>query len=372
MATRMSLWRLHDDGEAVVIDEKPLDSEHQIESAIESDPTLLGIDVLIIGRQTQTPSGPLDLLALDGDARLVVIENKRNRTPREVLAQTIDYAAWVADLTFDEVEAIYSKYLASQRREASDLAVAFEDRFGEELDSIGDVPRMIVVAAHLDDSTERMIDFLNDAFDVPVNAVLFQPFADGLLGRTWLRPDMVGARSSGKRSSASAARREQERRFWEAWLPVGREILSDIRLPAEAPGRAWFGRSITHGIPAKIYLFVRSSTAYVEVSFEDDDPQFNDALLRALNHRRSQIEEAYGTALEWRNLTYREAQIRRTKVVAPQVDIGDKVEPHDEGLREFAQSARRLVDAVKPHLREAFEAASAQDNGRTVHVDSSP
>lgn len=89
----MSLWRLNDGGEAVAIDEKPLAAEEQIESAVESDPKLLGIDVLIIGRQTQTPSGPLDLLALDGDARLVVIENKRDRTPREVLAQTIDYAA---------------------------------------------------------------------------------------------------------------------------------------------------------------------------------------------------------------------------------------------------------------------------------------
>ena len=136
MATRMSLWRLNDDGSAAAIAEKALDTEEQIESAVESAPELLGIDVLIIGRQTQTPSGPLDLLALDGDARLVVIENKRNKTPREVLAQTIDYAAWVAGLTFDKVEAIYAKHRASRGDEESDLPAAFEDRFGEELDSI--------------------------------------------------------------------------------------------------------------------------------------------------------------------------------------------------------------------------------------------
>ena len=76
MATRMSLWRLNDDGSAAAIAEKALDTEEQIESAVESAPELLGIDVLIIGRQTQTPSGPLDLLALDGDARLVVIEKQ--------------------------------------------------------------------------------------------------------------------------------------------------------------------------------------------------------------------------------------------------------------------------------------------------------
>lgn len=364
MATRMSLWRLNDGGQAVAIDEKPLATEEQIESAVESDPKLLGIDVLIIGRQTQTPSGPLDLLALDGDARLVVIENKRDKTPREVLAQTIDYAAWVAGLNFDEVEAIYAKYQASPGEDASDLATDFEDRFGERLDSISrDAPRMVVVAAHLDDSTERMIKFLNDSFDVPVNAVLFQPFEGGLLGRTWLRPDVDGDRAAGKRSAATAARRERARRFWEAWLPTGREVLSDITLPDNAPSFPWIGRSITPGIPAKIQLSVRSSFAYAEVRFEDEDPEFNDLLLSALERRRPEIEEAYGTKLEWRSRASSAKQTKRTMVVAPRVGIGDIAEPHGEGLHEFAQSARRLVDAVKPRLRGAFDVASAQGDG---------
>ena len=362
MATRMSLWRLNDDGSAAPIDEQPLETEEQIESAVESAPELLGIDLLIIGRQTQTPSGRLDLLALDGDARLVVIENKRNKTPREVLAQTIDYAAWVAKLTFDEVEAIYAQHRASTEDDGSDLAAAFEAHFDEQLDSIRDVPKMIVVAAHLDDSTERMIAFLNDAFDVPVNAVLFQPFAGGLLGRTWLRPDVVGAGSSGKRSSARAARLEQARLFWTDWLPIGHRVLGDIKLPATAPSSSWIGRRITPGIPATIAFWVKSSFAYAEVQFDDDDPQFNDALLSTLEKRRYEIEKSYGSELDWRSLASSALLMKRTKVVAPQVDIGDRAEPRDEGLQAFARSARRLVDAVRPHLREAFEEASSAND----------
>ena len=94
MATRMSLWKLNPDGSATPLPEERLSREDQIESAVESAPELLGVDVLIIDRQTPTPSGPLDLLALDGDGRLVIVENKRDRTPRDVLAQAIDYAAW--------------------------------------------------------------------------------------------------------------------------------------------------------------------------------------------------------------------------------------------------------------------------------------
>jgi len=360
MATRMSLWRLTEGGSAIVVSEEALVSEEQIESAVESAPELLGIDLMIIGRQTQTPSGPLDLLAIDDDARLVVIENKRNRTPREVLAQVIDYAAWVAKLTFDEVEAIYDKYRRmSSGDDGSDLAADFEERFGERLDSIGDVPRMIVVAAHLDDSTERMIAFLNDSFDVPVNAVLFQAFEGGLLGRTWLRPDVEGARSSGKRSSPSSVAIEQQRQFWEAWLPFGREVLDDTRLPAKGPKASWIDRIITPGIPASIQVWVTSSAAYAAVQFNDSDPQINASLLSALEERRSEIEKAYGAELEWRSLASSARQTRSTKVVAPRDDIGERTEPHADGLRKLAHSARRLVDAVKPYLAEAFEAASS-------------
>ena len=41
---------------------------------------------------------------------LIVVENKRDPTPREVLAQTIDYAAYVATLTLEDVLSIYQSY----------------------------------------------------------------------------------------------------------------------------------------------------------------------------------------------------------------------------------------------------------------------
>src|SRR4051812_13372103 len=110
MPTTMALWRLADDGSATPVVQERLTAEAVIESAVESAPELLGVDVLIIGRQVTTPSGPLDLLAIDSDAHLVVIENKRDRTPRDVLAQTLDYAAYVDTLTLDDVAALYESY----------------------------------------------------------------------------------------------------------------------------------------------------------------------------------------------------------------------------------------------------------------------
>ena len=138
--------------------------------------------MLIVGRQVSTPSGPLDLLALDTEGRLVVIENKRDRTPREVLAQAIDYAAYVATMTFDDVATLFESYRLRSGSDPTDLAEAYEERFGEPLDTIAEPPRMIIVASRLDDSTERMIAFLADVFGVPVNAAL--PAVRGWIDRT--------------------------------------------------------------------------------------------------------------------------------------------------------------------------------------------
>lgn len=363
MATRMSLWRLNEDGSASAVEERRLETEAQIESAVESAPELLGMDVIIIGRQASTPSGPLDLLAIDSDARLVVVENKRDRTPREVLAQTIDYAAWVSTLAFDEVETIYAKYQAASGNEAGDLAQDFEEHFGEQLDAIAEVPRMVIVAAHLDDATERMIDFLTDSFSVPVNAVLFQPFEGGLIGRTWLRPDTTSSRSAGKRSSANTASREEAKRFWDDWLPTGRKALPDIKLPANGPRSVLIKRRVLHGNPAALVVWVSSTEAYAEIQFDDEEPSMNAALLEALEEHRTSVEDAYGELLEWKGHDPDSLMTRRTKVVAPKLSIGQRADPTEEGMHELARSARRLVDAVKPHLSEVLETATVTVDG---------
>src|SRR5690606_14699963 len=118
-----------------------------------------------------------------------------DRTPRDVLAQAIDYAAAVADWTLEEVQNVYQAYRARSGHIDADLVGDFEEHFGEPLEVLSKTPLMIVVASRLDDSTEKMIGFLADHFDVPINAALFQPFEGGLIGRTWLRSEATTPRS---------------------------------------------------------------------------------------------------------------------------------------------------------------------------------
>ncbi len=161
-------------------------NEQQLEDMIVSAPLILSREWMLIGRQEQTGlGGRIDLLAIAPDASLVLIELKRNRTPREIVAQALDYAPWVEQLTADKIVQIYQRF-----SKGGNLGDAFKQHFGAELDeeTLNESHQIILVAAELDDSTERIITYLN-ARDIAINVLFFQVFQHGseqLLSRAWL------------------------------------------------------------------------------------------------------------------------------------------------------------------------------------------
>jgi hypothetical protein len=163
-----------------------LPNEQLLEDMIVKDPRILSDQWMIIGRQEITShGGRIDLLALAPDGSLVVIELKRDRTPRECIAQALDYASWAEHLGADRLTQIYNRFSGG-----GSLSQAFRDRFQTDLDedSLNQSHQIILVAAQLDPATERIINYLN-ARDIAINAVFFEVFeAAGtqLLSRAWL------------------------------------------------------------------------------------------------------------------------------------------------------------------------------------------
>jgi hypothetical protein len=83
---------------------------YDFEPWLASNAEIIGPDIMLIGRQVSTKSGPIDLLGIDKSGNTVVIEIKRSELPREALAQAIDYASNVAGWTVDKLSEIYSTY----------------------------------------------------------------------------------------------------------------------------------------------------------------------------------------------------------------------------------------------------------------------
>src|SRR5262245_13270516 len=125
-----------------------LASEHELERMIAAAPQILSNEWMLIERQEHTGfGGRLDLLALAPDGSLVLIELKRDRTPREVVAQALDYASWVESLEGDKIAQIYKRYSSG-----GSLDEALRRRLGDDLDkdSFYDSNQIVLVALVVD------------------------------------------------------------------------------------------------------------------------------------------------------------------------------------------------------------------------------
>ncbi len=138
----MRVFGIEPDGKFKEYIQTPFQVQHEeaiLEHWLESNPDGIVEDgkLLIIGRQVSTNLGSvIDLLALDRRGDVVVVELKRDRTPRDTLAQALEYVSFVEQLDTEQLEAILRAYLnddslslAEHHREyfelASDEAIAF-------------------------------------------------------------------------------------------------------------------------------------------------------------------------------------------------------------------------------------------------------
>lgn len=274
MPIEVGIWRINNGPERVQF--SSIETEKKLETILNEDISLLDPDLMIIGRQIQTEYGKfIDLLAIDSQGDLTVIELKRKRTPREAVAQILDYASWVQTLTYEQIAALYSEQHDGQR-----LEQAFSEKFETvPPESLNENHRLVVVASELDNGTERILDYLSSGFGVPINAVFFRYFRDGeneYLTRTWLiDPNQVEAqagKATGRRKESWNGRDWYvslgvgERRTWEdcqkygfisagggRWYSSTLQLLTrDARIFACIPKRGYVGVGIVKESAVKV------------------------------------------------------------------------------------------------------------------------
>ena len=152
MALEMAIWRMTENG-PVPLQFRSLDLERRLEDMIVADPSLTGMEVLVVGRQVHTGfGGNIDVLAVDVEGRLHVFELKRDRTPRDVVAQVLDYGSWVRELTLEDVATI------SAEQHDGNFDEAFVERFRTAIpDVLNADQQLTIVASELDAASDRIV-----------------------------------------------------------------------------------------------------------------------------------------------------------------------------------------------------------------------
>ena len=193
----MRVFSVGPDGEFTEYEQVPFEADHE-ESVLEDwlEVNHHGIleegRILIIGRQVPTDlGGSIDLLGLDRQGNVVVVELKRGRMPRDVVAQALAYAAYAERLDADTLEGVLREY---HRDESLDLAEHHREYFG--VDQAAAVAfnkdqRIVIFGQSVTPEIRQTALFLNSK-GIQVTCVEFTFFRDADGGRLLSQEIVVG------------------------------------------------------------------------------------------------------------------------------------------------------------------------------------
>lgn len=338
-------------------------------------PDALGEELLVIQKEFDgfdDTRERLDLLALDKEGRLVVIENKLDDTGRDVVWQTIKYAAYCSSLTRIQIVDIFQAYLDRWcgGGNAAELICEFLDK--ADLDEVvlnpGNSQRVVMIAATFRKEITATALWLQ-SYGVEVQCFRATPWVDGEdlfldIQQIIPVPDaeefMIGISTKDNEEKtaqgAQKARHNLRLEFWEHTLNALRQkgvtLYQNI-----SPGRDhWL--SAGSGVSSCPYNLIFGKTE-IRVEFYLSRPtgEENKRLFDALEKKREQIEEAFGAPLVWDRLDGRKAcRIKYSK------DVDGYDRTNWPGMIEWlVEHIVRLEHAFREPLRSASAALRVRE-----------
>ncbi len=230
----MKIFSIQTDGTFMEYVRIPFQAEYEesvLEEWLESNPDGILEDggVLIIGRQVATNlGGSIDLLGLDREGNAVVVELKRDRTPRETIAQSLEYASFVAQLDAAQLEGILSSYL---NEESSSLTEYHRQHFDPGMDesvTFNKDQHIVVIGQFVTRGIKQTASFLRSK-GIKITCVEFTLFQDKD-GKRLMSQDIVVGQESMRPAQVSSTPRAviTEDEFLANLDDNGRSVFSRI------------------------------------------------------------------------------------------------------------------------------------------------
>lgn len=163
-----------------------LKERQHLQEWVIAHPAVLGPDVKIVAFEFGSWTGHggdkekdrLDVLALDGEGRLIVVELKRDKAPDTVEMQALKYAALVSRFTRDDLDKVHARYLSKQAGAPVTVEAA-----AAELDSWADIteealrrPSIILMASEFPLPVTATVVFLHQQLGLDVRLLSFQAY----------------------------------------------------------------------------------------------------------------------------------------------------------------------------------------------------
>ena len=174
--------------ELVIAQETNLELEKHLENWLENSPrqTLVREDFLWIGRQTSITDEDSstifsDLLGVDSEGNFVIAELKKGRTPRDIVAQLLDYAAWADRLSEPDIRDIAETYFKTRDEfKGKTFDEAFREVFDlpetDEIPPLNGRLRLFIAAEEIPARVAHVCRFLRTSHGMDINCIAVSVF----------------------------------------------------------------------------------------------------------------------------------------------------------------------------------------------------
>lgn len=196
----MALYKLNyskedlSDGYMEKANKEAIDYERDFENWLENSPHVLFEDIdsstiMWIGRQISASYADStkypDLMGIDSNGDVVIVELKKGKTPREVVAQVLEYAAWANRLTYDDLNSITMKYYDKKDSyKGMELLEIHKEIFNPENEfdvtmSFNNKLRLYIVAEEISRSVKDVVRYLNTQGNIDITSLKYDVFRAG-------------------------------------------------------------------------------------------------------------------------------------------------------------------------------------------------
>ena len=248
----------------------------------------------------------IDLLCLDTEARLVVVELKRDDDGGHMELQALRYAAMVSAMTFNQALATFARFRKLDESAAREAILAHLGWATPEENAFAQETRVILAAADFGKEITTTVLWLRDRYDLDISCVRLRPhrMTDGrmLLDIQTLIP-LPEAEAFQTQIGAKKAAEQKERSEREALLS---RFLDQLNTRAAARTDLHKGRTPDAGLGVlygsigrtgfSLNHVVAKDRSRVELLIQREDGR--EQLLR-LKQAQAIIEEIFGSALQW-------------------------------------------------------------------------
>jgi len=236
MTDEIKIWAIDGSSQANKVTEleptNRTETEQMLEDTLAANPEMLMPGLTLVGRQTPTAGGPLDLLGVDSNGQLVVFELKRETLTRDAVTQIIDYASSLESLSDDDLAAQIAEQSGKNGIDPiDDFEEWYSQRFpDQQLDSLKPV-QMMLVGLGADKNAARMVAFLTKR-SVDISLLTFHGYSHAgktLLAKQVQAEPTLTSRIPGDRKERLA---ERERKAIERAEALGiRDFFEEVVEP---------------------------------------------------------------------------------------------------------------------------------------------